>query len=47
MRTNSMTLLRSMAAAVMLAPAMLVAQTQVTGAGATFPAPIYTKWFDE
>ena len=47
MRTNSMTLLRSMAAAVMLAPTMLMAQTQVTGAGATFPAPIYTKWFDE
>jgi phosphate transport system substrate-binding protein len=36
-----------MAAAVMLAPAMLVAQVQLTGAGATFPAPIYTKWFDE
>ncbi len=47
MRTNSMSLLRSMAAAAMLAPAMLVAQTQLTGAGATFPAPIYTKWFDE
>jgi phosphate transport system substrate-binding protein len=26
---------------------MLVAQVQLTGAGATFPAPIYTKWFDE
>lgn len=47
MRTNSMTLLRSMAAAAMLAPAMLAAQTNVTGAGATFPNVIYTKWFDE
>jgi phosphate transport system substrate-binding protein len=36
-----------MAAAAMLAPAMLMAQTKVTGAGATFPNPIYTKWFDE
>lgn len=43
--TNSM--IRSMAAAVMLAPAMLVAQVQLTGAGATFPSPMYTKWFDE
>jgi phosphate transport system substrate-binding protein len=49
MRTKTMkkTLLRSMAAAVMLAPAMLVAQTNVTGAGATFPNVMYTKWFDE
>jgi phosphate transport system substrate-binding protein len=47
MRANSVSLLRSMAAAAMLAPAMLMAQTQLTGAGATFPAPIYTKWFDE
>ncbi len=47
MRTNSVSLLRSMAAAAMLAPAVLMAQTQLTGAGASFPAPIYTKWFDE
>jgi phosphate transport system substrate-binding protein len=47
MRLKSMTLLRSMAAAAMLAPAMLVAQTKVTGAGATFPNVLYTKWFDE
>ena len=47
MRMKSVTLLRSMAAAAMLAPAMLMAQTNVTGAGATFPNPIYTKWFDE
>ena len=36
-----------MAAAAMLAPALLAAQTKVTGAGATFPNPIYSKWFDE
>jgi phosphate transport system substrate-binding protein len=49
MRRKNMTktLIKSMAAAMMLAPAMLVAQVQLTGAGATFPAPIYTKWFDE
>ena len=47
MRTKSMTLLRSLAAAAMLAPAALMAQTNVTGAGATFPNVIYTKWFDE
>ena len=47
MRMNPKNLLRSMAAAAMLAPAMLVAQVQLTGAGASFPAPIYTKWFDD
>jgi phosphate transport system substrate-binding protein len=49
MRTKSMknALLSSLAAAAMLAPAMLMAQTNVTGAGATFPNVIYTKWFDE
>jgi phosphate transport system substrate-binding protein len=47
MRTKSMTLLRSLAAAAMLAPLALTAQTNVTGAGATFPNVIYTKWFDE
>ncbi len=47
MRMNSVSLLRSMAAAAMLAPAMLMAQVNLTGAGATFPAPMYTKWFDE
>jgi phosphate transport system substrate-binding protein len=47
MRTKTVTSLRLMAAAAMLAPALLVAQTKVTGAGATFPNPIYTKWFDE
>jgi phosphate transport system substrate-binding protein len=41
---------RSLAAAVLLAPAApaaLAAQTQVTGAGASFPYPIYDKWFQE
>jgi phosphate transport system substrate-binding protein len=47
MRMNSVSLFRSMAAAAMLAPAMLTAQTKVTGAGATFPNVMYTKWFDE
>src|SRR3954454_10443273 len=36
------------AAGVALAGAVLTAQTvQINGAGATFPAPIYTRWFDE
>jgi phosphate transport system substrate-binding protein len=47
MRMKTKTFLGSMAAAVMLAPAMLTAQVNLTGAGASFPAPIYTKWFDE
>jgi phosphate transport system substrate-binding protein len=34
-------------AALALAGAALTAQTQINGAGATFPAPIYTKWFSE
>jgi phosphate transport system substrate-binding protein len=38
---------RSLAAAVLLAPSALAAQTQVTGAGASFPYPIYDKWFQE
>jgi phosphate transport system substrate-binding protein len=36
-----------MGAAVTAAGAALVAQSQINGAGATFPHPIYTKWFDE
>jgi len=36
------------AAAIALAGAVVSAQnTQINGAGATFPAPIYTKWFAE
>lgn len=38
------TLLFAMAVA---AGAMAMAQTQLTGAGATFPDPMYTKWFSE
>jgi phosphate transport system substrate-binding protein len=34
-------------ALVSLTGAALVAETQINGAGATFPHPIYTKWFDE
>jgi phosphate transport system substrate-binding protein len=30
----------------LLAAGMLAAQVSLTGAGATFPNPIYTKWFD-
>jgi phosphate transport system substrate-binding protein len=47
MKTMKRFALSTMAAAAMLAPAILAAQTKVTGAGATFPNPIYTKWFDE
>jgi phosphate transport system substrate-binding protein len=47
MRMNPVPFLKSLAAAAMLAPALLVAQVQLTGAGATFPAPMYTKWFAE
>jgi phosphate transport system substrate-binding protein len=35
------------ALAVAAGPVALVAQTQINGAGATFPAPIYSKWFSE
>jgi phosphate transport system substrate-binding protein len=35
------------AVAASIAGATLVAQTQINGAGATFPNPIYTKWFSE
>jgi phosphate transport system substrate-binding protein len=41
------TTLALIGAAVSLAGAALVADTQINGAGATFPHPIYTKWFDE
>lgn len=48
MRTHlRMTPLRAMAAVMLLAPAVLTAQTQLTGAGASFPYPIYDKWFHE
>ena len=41
--------IRQVVAATLLAmsPALAAAQTQLTGAGATFPYPMYSKWFDE
>lgn len=39
--------LRLLAAVALFSPAVVQAQTQVTGAGATFPYPMYSKWFDE
>jgi phosphate transport system substrate-binding protein len=39
--------LAALALAIVAAPAFLVAQGQINGAGATFPAPIYTKWFSD
>jgi phosphate transport system substrate-binding protein len=39
--------LAALALAVVAAPAVLVAQGQINGAGATFPNPIYSKWFSE
>src|SRR3954447_16573973 len=41
------TLAYGTAAVAALAVASLGAATQINGAGATFPAPIYTKWFSE
>jgi phosphate transport system substrate-binding protein len=35
------------AAMAVLVPALLVAQTTVTGAGASFPKPMYDKWFSD
>jgi phosphate transport system substrate-binding protein len=35
------------AAAIVLMPALCAAQTLINGAGATFPYPIYSKWFNE
>lgn len=46
-KTIRTTLARFVAIAVMATPAALTAQTQITGAGATFPYPMYSKWFDE
>src|SRR5512142_256994 len=33
--------------ALLLTPALFSAQTLINGAGATFPYPIYSKWFSE
>ena len=35
------------AAGIMIAPVLCSAQTLINGAGATFPYPIYSKWFSE
>jgi phosphate transport system substrate-binding protein len=46
--TRRMTFLGALAAAGLLLSGGAVAQkTQINGAGATFPFPIYSKWFDE
>src|SRR4051812_34380385 len=37
----------ALAAAVMAAPAAGLLAETLNGAGATFPYPIYSKWFDE
>ena len=37
----------SLLIAILLLGIPAAAQTTVTGAGATFPYPIYSKWFDE
>src|SRR5690349_7445352 len=34
-------------AAVTFGPLPLLAQTLINGAGASFPAPLYTKWFSD
>ena len=41
------TVIRAAALAALTIPTLLAAQTQITGAGATFPYPMYSKWFDE
>jgi len=48
MKSNSrMTALRGLAASLLLAGPALAQTVQINGAGATFPYPIYSKWFDE
>jgi phosphate transport system substrate-binding protein len=46
MKSRIMTLAGAMAISA-AAAAALAAQSQINGAGATFPNPIYTKWFNE
>jgi len=38
---------RALSATALLLPSAIFAQTSLTGAGATFPNPMYSKWFDE
>lgn len=47
MQVLSTRTMRLLAASAILFPAVTGAQVQVTGAGATFPYPMYSKWFDE
>src|SRR6188472_4572270 len=42
-----MRLIPILGGAVALSATVVVAASQINGAGATFPAPIYTKWFSE
>jgi len=45
MKTAWITALSLLVASAFAQPA--AAQTLINGAGATFPYPIYSKWFDE
>src|SRR5438046_9420071 len=42
-----MRLIPILGGAVALAGTVVLGASQINGAGATFPAPIYTKWFSE
>ena len=44
---KSITLILLLAVVFLVAPALCSAQTLINGAGATFPYPIYSKWFNE
>src|SRR5438045_9132562 len=46
-KENSMTFMKTVLAAGLLAAAILPAQAaDISGAGATFPYPVYAKWAD-
>src|SRR6266478_7769213 len=47
MRTLSRTFALTALAAMAMVPATWAATVQIDGAGATFPYPIYSKWFSE
>src|ERR1700675_4125122 len=44
---SSRTILATLAAAARLVPGLGAQNAQINGAGATFPYPIYSKWFSE
>ena len=46
-RRHTMTPLAALAATVMLVTGVAAQRMQINGAGATFPYPIYSKWFSE